>query len=173
MLDAGADPNDEQTLYNRMFDARDDHLVLLFGYGLGRDTNGPWHRLLGESLASPADLLRGLLAWAITHDQRARVALGAAHGVDITSRFAEVAPRRRYTPVGLARLHGRCEIAEQLVALGAAEARLGAPLRPSRRRRVARTLDATGRLTTQLPGAPLANRAAGLRHQPNAAGHGP
>ena len=30
LLDAGADPNDEQTLYNRMFRPDDSHLVLLF-----------------------------------------------------------------------------------------------------------------------------------------------
>ena len=34
LLDAGADPNDEQTLYNRMFRPDDSHLALLFEYGL-------------------------------------------------------------------------------------------------------------------------------------------
>ena len=43
-LDAGADPNDGQAVY-RMFGANDDHLVLLFEYGLGH-THDPWHRLL-------------------------------------------------------------------------------------------------------------------------------
>ncbi|MGH3181516.1 MAG: hypothetical protein ACRDOE_06365 [Streptosporangiaceae bacterium] len=52
-MEAGADPNDGQTLYNRMFGTNDDHLILLFEYGLGRDTRGPWHRLLLESLESP------------------------------------------------------------------------------------------------------------------------
>lgn len=33
LLDAGADPNDSQGLYNRMFGASDDHLQLLFSYG--------------------------------------------------------------------------------------------------------------------------------------------
>src|SRR6185437_8402748 len=36
LLAAGADPNDGQTLYNRMFSPDDDHLELLFAYGLGR-----------------------------------------------------------------------------------------------------------------------------------------
>jgi hypothetical protein len=75
LLQAGADPNDGQTLYNRMFDANDDHLVLLFEFGLGRGSGGPWHRLLGEPLESPAVMLRNLLWWAVTHDQRHRVAL--------------------------------------------------------------------------------------------------
>jgi ankyrin repeat protein len=126
LLDAGADPNDGQALYNRMFGTDDEHLVLLFEYGLGRDTHGPWHRLLGESLESPTDMLRSLLAWAITHDQRDRVALLAAHGVDITSRFTEDRAPRRYTPVELAQLNGHRELADRLVALGALPPRLGA-----------------------------------------------
>ena len=36
LLDAGADPNDGQTLYNRHFKANDDHLVLLLWSGLGQ-----------------------------------------------------------------------------------------------------------------------------------------
>ncbi|MFC7481629.1 hypothetical protein ACFQX7_18470 [Luedemannella flava] len=39
LLDAGADANDAQALYNRMFGADNDHLTLLFEYGLGR---GDW-----------------------------------------------------------------------------------------------------------------------------------
>src|SRR5262249_2892468 len=42
LLEAGADPNDGQTLYNRMFGRDDDHLVLLFEYGLGTGDGGPW-----------------------------------------------------------------------------------------------------------------------------------
>ena len=34
-------------------------------------------------------MLRSLLAWAITHDQRRRVTLLAEHGVDIVSPFTE------------------------------------------------------------------------------------
>lgn len=120
LLDAGADPNDGQTLYNRMFSANDDHLVLLFEYGLGQDTDGPWHRLLGESLESPTEMLRALLAWAVAHDQRRRVALLAGHGVDVVSRFTGGRVPRRYTPIELALLHGHRELADQLRDLGAA-----------------------------------------------------
>jgi ankyrin repeat protein len=119
LLDRGADPNDGQTLYNRMFGSNDDHLVLLFEYGLGRDTRGPWHRLLGESLESPAEMLRSLLAWAIIHDQRRRVALLAEHGVDIVSPFTRTAQPRRGTPLEVALINGHRELADQLVALGA------------------------------------------------------
>src|SRR5207237_1397805 len=40
LLDAGADPNDGQALYNRMFTPDDDWLALLFRYGLGRVPSG-------------------------------------------------------------------------------------------------------------------------------------
>lgn len=106
LLERGADPNDGQTLYNRMFGSNDDHLVLLFEYGLGSDTRGPWHRLLGESLESPTEMLRTLLAWAIIHDQRRRVALLAEHGVDIVSPFTEPRSPRSGTPVEVALVNG-------------------------------------------------------------------
>lgn len=124
LLDAGADPNDGQALYNRMFSDNDEHLVLLFDYGLGRDTHGPWHRLLAESLESPAEMLRSLLAWAVTHDQRERVALLAQHGVDIVSPFVEPRAPTGETPVEAALTSGHRLLAEQLLALGARLPRL-------------------------------------------------
>ena len=126
LLQRGADPNDGQALYNRMFGRSDDHLVLLFEFGLGRDTGGPWHRLLGESLESPAEMLRSLLAWAVSHDQRARVALLAAHGVDVVSPFTEQRTPRRGTPVKVALANGHRELAGELLALGARPPRLSA-----------------------------------------------
>ncbi len=119
LLDAGADPNDGQALYNRMFGSSDDHLVLLFGYGLGRDANGPWYRLLGESLEPPTVMLRSLLAWAVAHDQRERVALLARHGVDIAAPFTETRSPQRYTPVEFALINGHRELAAELRQLGA------------------------------------------------------
>lgn len=122
LLDAGADPNDGQALYNRMFGMNDDHLVLLFEYGLGRDTNGPWHRLLGEALESPTVMLRSLLWWAVTQDQRERVALLAANGVDVRGPFEGLRfPRTNgRTPVEVALGNGNRELAAQLIDLGAA-----------------------------------------------------
>ncbi len=124
LLQAGADPNDGQTLYNRMFGTNDDHLVLLFQHGLGRDTGGPWRRLLGESLETPNEMLRSLLGWAIIHDQRDRVALLAQHGVDIVSPFTEQRSPRRGTPAEVALMNGHRELADQLQALGARPPRL-------------------------------------------------
>ena len=126
LLESGADPNDGQTLYNRMFGTNDDHLLLLFEYGLGRDTRGPWHRLLGESLESPTEMLRSLLAWAIAHDQSHRVTLLAEHGVDIVSPFTEQRSPRRYTPIEVALVNGHRRLADQLLDLGAQPPRLQA-----------------------------------------------
>lgn len=124
LLQAGADPNDGQALYNRMFGTDDDHLVLLFEHGLGRDTHGPWHRLLGESLESPTVMLRSLLGWAVIHDQRERVALLAEHGVDVLSPFTEVRAPAGRTPIEAALVNGHRDLAEQLRALGASPPRL-------------------------------------------------
>ena len=65
LLEAGADPNDAQTLYNRTFRPDDSHLELLFEYGLDDS----------EELAFQ-------LGWAVSHGMDARVQLLVAHGVD-------------------------------------------------------------------------------------------
>jgi len=118
LLDAGADCNDGQALYNRMFGPNDDHLVLLFEFGLGRGDGGPWHRLLGDKLESPAQMLRELLRWAVLHDQRDRVELLAAHDVDLSAPFSG----QRYGPYGRtpaeeALVNGHRELAARLAAL--------------------------------------------------------
>jgi len=53
LLEAGADPNDGQTLYNKHFNPNDEHLRLLFEHGLGQDKRGPWYARLGDRLHSP------------------------------------------------------------------------------------------------------------------------
>jgi ankyrin repeat protein len=126
LLEAGADPNDGQTLYNRMFGTDDDHLVVLFAYGLGTGGDGTWYRLLGDQLESPEVMLRSLLDWAVSHDQRDRVALLAANGVDVVRpiRVRRRSTGARRTPVEVALLNGHRELAERLLALGAAPPRL-------------------------------------------------
>ncbi len=89
LLTAGADPNDGQTLYNRMYEPADDHLDLLFGFGLGTGDGGPWRARLGEVLPSPTALLRDQLRWAVTHHQVDRVRLLLDHGVDAHQPFAD------------------------------------------------------------------------------------
>jgi hypothetical protein len=89
LLAAGADPNDPQALYNRMFGDDDDHLVLLFEFGLGRGNGGPWRERLREAIDPPEELVRGQLRWAVMHDQEARVRLLLDHGVDAEAPFAD------------------------------------------------------------------------------------
>lgn len=123
LLDAGADPNDAQTLYNRMFDPDDSHLELLFEYGLGADAGGPWRMRIGQ-LATPEKMLRVQLRWAVEHHQPARMRLLVEHGVDFRSPFEgdgpAWSPGDGRTPVELAQLNGDTEIADYLLANGAA-----------------------------------------------------
>ncbi|MEE6257217.1 ankyrin repeat domain-containing protein [Plantactinospora sonchi] len=115
LLDAGADPNDGQALYNRMFGPDDSHLTLLFRYGLGGGDGGPWRARLGDAVDSPAGLLRRQLRHAVTHGLPDRVRRLAAHGVDLDSPFAD-----GRTAGELAALHGHPEIAGFLASHGAA-----------------------------------------------------
>jgi hypothetical protein len=87
LLAAGADPNDGQALYNRQFGSDDSHLTLLLSHGLGRGDGGPWRARLGMRTDSPAELIRGQLQWAVTHDMRDRVQLLAEHGADLRTPF--------------------------------------------------------------------------------------
>ncbi len=89
LLAAGAEPNDPQALYNRMFGDDDDHLVLLFEFGLGRGNGGPWRERLGDAIDPPEELVRSQLRWAVMHDQQARVRLLLDHGVDAEAPFAD------------------------------------------------------------------------------------
>ncbi|MCK2244149.1 MULTISPECIES: ankyrin repeat domain-containing protein [unclassified Crossiella] len=119
LLEAGANPNDGQSLYNRMFTEQDDFAELLLEFGLGQGDGGPWRRLVPDLLGSPEELVRGLLHWAVTHDQRKRVALLAAHGVDVTSPLADGA-----TPLEHALRNGHRKLAKQLHDLRAHEPKL-------------------------------------------------
>ncbi|GAA0382076.1 hypothetical protein Acor_52630 [Acrocarpospora corrugata] len=123
LLDAGADPNDAQTLYNCMFSPDNSHLELLLEYGLGTGDGGPWKERI-EGLSTPAEMLRLQLRWAVEHHQPARVRLLAEHGVDFRSPFEgdgpAWSPGDGRTPVELAQLNGDTEIADYLLAQGAA-----------------------------------------------------
>jgi len=122
LLDAGADPHDGQTLYNRMFAPDDSHLELLFDHGLGIGAGGTWRARIPD-LDPPARLLRTQLRWAVEHHQPDRVRLLAEHGVDVRSPFEgdgpAWSPGDGRTPVELALLNGDSEIADHLIACGA------------------------------------------------------
>lgn len=114
LLEAGANPNDGQTLYNRMFEPDNDHLELLFEFGLGTGDGGPWKKRMGDALDTPEQMVRGDLRWAITHGMTERVALFVEHGVDIVSPFGD-----GVTPAARAATTGHPELVSYLVAHGA------------------------------------------------------
>lgn len=115
LLEHGAEPNDAQTLYNRMFTTADDFLEVLFEFGLGTGDGGPWRRAVPDLLPSPTDALRDLLGWAVNHDQVDRVELLARHGVDVVSPLGT-----GRTPIEVAVGNGHARLAARLAELGAA-----------------------------------------------------
>src|SRR6478609_3791836 len=115
LLVGGADPNDGQTLYNRMFRPDDSHLEVLFEFGLGRGDGGPWKRRLGEAAETIPKMMARQLGWAIDHGFDRRVRLLIGHGVDVTSPLAD-----GRTPVEHAITAGRLDLLPELRAAGAA-----------------------------------------------------
>ncbi|CAN5300161.1 hypothetical protein BH09ACT8_BH09ACT8_21740 [soil metagenome] len=84
LLDRGAHPVDQQTLYNRMFRPDDTHLNLLFAYGLADAGPSPWEYRLGAAMESRPQMWRRQVEWAAEHGFAARLDLLARHGVDIS-----------------------------------------------------------------------------------------
>jgi len=102
LLAAGADPNDGQALYDRMFDDDDSHLRLLLAHGL-----------------DDPELLRQQLGWAVVHGMQARVELLVAHGLDPDTEVGGVyGVPRRPAPLAAAEA-GHRATAELLHRLGA------------------------------------------------------
>ena len=123
LLDAGADPYDSQTLYNRHFEENDDHLKLLFSYGLGqqrRDTPGPWPKRMGDRVHSASTALVEQLCWAALHNFPERVKLLLDHGVDVNGR----SPRDGRTPYEAAARAGHDAVAKYLLQRGAQKVEL-------------------------------------------------
>jgi ankyrin repeat protein len=115
LLEAGADPNDGQTLYNRHFQPDDAHLELLFAHGLGRSADGPWLARLGDRVDPPSKLLVQELCWAAAHDFPNRVKLLVDHGVDVNTPSG----RTDRTPLQEAVREGHSDIADFLLKHGA------------------------------------------------------
>jgi Ankyrin repeat len=120
LLDAGADANDNQALYNRMFEPDDAHLELLFEHGLGQGDGGPWRRAMPEATESIPAMLAMQLQWAAEHDMTHRVALLLDHGVDPDGQSGHPAFRGR-SPLSLALTVGATGCADLLRSAGASE----------------------------------------------------
>ena len=115
LLQAGADPNDSQTLYNRMFTGGTRHLELLFEFGLGNRADGVWYQRLGERLDSPEEMIRQQVAWAAKYNQWERMRVLIKHDADLNGMDS----RFKKAPYELAMLSGNTEMAEFLLANGA------------------------------------------------------
>jgi ankyrin repeat protein len=115
LLGAGADPNDAQTLYNRHFQADNEHLDILFAYGLGGDARGPWIARLNDPLFNPSTLLAIELCAAAQHNFFDRVRLLVERGVDVNARGL----RNKRAPYEEAVRGEHHAIAEYLVEHGA------------------------------------------------------
>ena len=120
LIEAGADPNDAQTLYNRMFSRDDEHLRFLFAHGLGKERGRSWHRLLGEQshgwVGNPGDVLAYQLQWAATWNYQERVRLLVEKGAGVNQPFHRTGGRSPYEE---AVYHGNEAIAEYLADHGA------------------------------------------------------
>jgi ketosteroid isomerase-like protein len=121
LLQAGADANDGQALYNQGWGPHpgEDWLELLFEFGLGAGDGGPWRRLLGERQDSPRKMLEDLLIAAASHGLTDRVRGLLARGVDPEGRETKHPIYRGRSPVQEAALNGHMDIVSLLVDAGA------------------------------------------------------
>lgn len=122
LLDAGAEANDSQTVYNCGLGglATDDTEVLdlLLAHGLGRGDGGPWHHRLAPHHPAPADLLQEALQHAAATGLTRRARLLVDHGAD-PDRPALHPGFDGRTPYETAVAHGNSEIADLLAEAGA------------------------------------------------------
>ncbi len=84
LLQRGAHPVDQQTLYNRMFRPDDSHLELLFSHGLADAGTSPWEHRLGEAMETREQMWRRQVDWAAEHGFANRLELLARNGIDTT-----------------------------------------------------------------------------------------
>jgi ankyrin repeat protein len=124
LLEHGADPNDGQTLYNNMWRRTNEHLVLLFEYGLGRGDGGPWQRRLAPMIATPTQMLEDLLLFSAEGGGLERVELLVEHGVDVNGRGTGHPTLRGRNALELALDNGHTSVADVLARAGATAAPL-------------------------------------------------
>ncbi|RLV50682.1 ankyrin repeat domain-containing protein [Nocardioides mangrovicus] len=86
LLDAGADPNDNQAFYNRAFEPDDSHLPPLLSHGAGHERPSPWRDRLGRAYPSPAQMVGEHLRSAAAAGFAQRVSLLLAAGVSPDTR---------------------------------------------------------------------------------------
>ena len=118
LLDAGADPNDGQLLYNNGIGGQnhDDpaHLQLLAEFGLGTQQNGPWYQRLGEQLRDPSELLYDELEAAAKRNRPTIFRHLASLGLDLNRPVG----RSQLTPARIAAAEGHGPILANLAEFG-------------------------------------------------------
>ena len=115
LLEAGADCNDSQALYNRMFRPDNTALNMLLEYGLTKNHACNWNATVeGRLLRNPVKTLDYQLQWAVKSNFEERVAILLEHGADATQKLK---PEGRLAK--LARTRGFNVIADNLEAHGA------------------------------------------------------
>lgn len=151
LLEAGADPNDSQALYNRQFDPDDSHLRLLIEFGLGKGRGGPWHTRLNSSQGTPAQLLEDQLSVAAAGNRPEWARLALAAGASPDGKGTAHPIFKGATPYGLAVHRGNREVADILLAAGATPAVLD-PVDQFLAACMAMQLDEVERLAADRPG---------------------
>lgn len=110
LLDAGADPNDGQLLYNNGIGGQNHdnpaYLQLLVEYGLGTQQNGPWYQRLGDQLRDPAELLYDELEAAAKRNRPTILGYLATLGLDLNRPIG----RSRSVPARIAAAEGHDSI---------------------------------------------------------------
>jgi hypothetical protein len=119
LVEAGADSNDGQAIYNRAGDPVEGWLDLLLAFGLGRGDGGPWRRRLGERQDSPREMVEDLLIAAAAHGLTDRVRKLLAHGVSPDGRGSGHPIYGGRSPAQEAALSGHVEVVSLLVDAGA------------------------------------------------------
>jgi hypothetical protein len=122
LLEAGAEANDSQTIYNRGAGdiARDDteFLELLLDFGLGHGDGGPWRRLLAHAHQTPTEIVAEALQHAAESGLERRTRLLLARGADPNIAGTHPGYRGR-SPYAGAVLHGNMTVARLLADAGA------------------------------------------------------
>jgi len=125
LLQAGANPNDSQAAYNRMFTTDNLCLELLLEFGINQRDRNNWLLCDNDKLIShPDETLHYQLMYAVRKNYQERVELLLKHGVDV-NRAEEDAHFAR-TPVEAAMLSRHDKLAELLLANGATPANFDA-----------------------------------------------
>ncbi len=124
LLEAGADPNDGQAVYNLHWHPDDEWLELLLEFGFGSGDGGVWHRRLGAAHASPRENAEDCLMWAALQGYAHRVGLLLAAGVDPDGRGTEHPILQGRSALEVALGHGHTDTAAALRAAGAADPEL-------------------------------------------------